>query len=179
MRRALTLHPDSLCNAVRTFEVEVRRLGQDRLELTYLVSGRIADLALPDFAAPRRADELWKQTCFEAFLRPEAGEAYFEFNLAPSGLWATYAFTNYREGMTAPAGAPGPSMTMSCGEDRLRLEARLRLGGLPGLSGQACRLGVSAVIEERGGRKSYWALTHPPGKADFHHADGFAVALQL
>jgi hypothetical protein len=29
----------------------------------------------------------------------------------------------------------------------------------------------AAVIEET----SYWALVHPPGKADFHHADSFAV----
>jgi hypothetical protein len=24
------------------------------------------------------------------------------------------------------------------------------------------------------GRKSYWALAHPPGKADFHHSDCLA-----
>ena len=24
---------------------------------------------------------------------------------------------------------------------------------------------------------SYWALAHPPGKPDFHHADGFALEL--
>jgi hypothetical protein len=31
------------------------------------------------------------------------------------------------------------------------------------------------VIEETNGNKSYWALAHPPGKADFHHADCFAL----
>jgi hypothetical protein len=36
------------------------------------------------------------------------------------------------------------------------------------------RLGLSALIEETSGRKSYWALAHPPGKPDFHHADCFA-----
>ena len=41
----------------------------------------------------------------------------------------------------------------------------------------ACQLGVSAVIEETNGRKSYWALAHPPGKADFHHDDGFVLQL--
>lgn len=39
------------------------------------------------------------------------------------------------------------------------------------------RLGLSAVIEEKGGRKSYWALAHPPGKADFHHPDSFVCEL--
>jgi hypothetical protein len=36
------------------------------------------------------------------------------------------------------------------------------------------QLGLSVMIEERGGRKSYWALAHPSGKADFHHPDCFA-----
>ena len=39
------------------------------------------------------------------------------------------------------------------------------------------RLGLSAVIEEADGTKSYWALAHPPGSPDFHHADCFVVEL--
>ena len=38
-------------------------------------------------------------------------------------------------------------------------------------------LGLSAVIEEHGGAKSYWALAHPPGAPDFHHPDCFAAQL--
>jgi hypothetical protein len=40
------------------------------------------------------------------------------------------------------------------------------------------QLGLSAVLEEADGTKSYWALAHPPGdKPDFHHADCFAAQL--
>ena len=45
------------------------------------------------------------------------------------------------------------------------------------LDGAPWRIGLSAVIEERHGRKSYWALAHPPGKPDFHHDDCFAIEL--
>jgi hypothetical protein len=40
---------------------------------------------------------------------------------------------------------------------------------------RAWRIGLAAVIEETSGRKSYWALAHPLGKADFHHSDSFAL----
>jgi hypothetical protein len=61
---------------------------------------------------------------------------------------------------------------------RFELRAALALGRLPGLPGDApWRLGLSAVIEEAGGGLSYWALAHPPGKADFHHSDCFALEL--
>ena len=43
--------------------------------------------------------------------------------------------------------------------------------------GQPWRLGLSAVIEENSGRKSYWALKHPDGPPDFHRADCFTLEL--
>jgi hypothetical protein len=40
------------------------------------------------------------------------------------------------------------------------------------------RLGLSAVIEEKDGTKSYWALAHPnPDRPDFHLADCFTAKL--
>jgi hypothetical protein len=46
-----------------------------------------------------RTDELWKQTCFEAFVGSPAEESYFEFNFSPSTQWAAYGFDSYRAGM--------------------------------------------------------------------------------
>ena len=54
-----------------------------------------------------RADGLWQMTCLEAFLRADEAEAYREWNFAPSGQWAAYDFTAYREGMAnADVSAP-------------------------------------------------------------------------
>ena len=40
------------------------------------------------------------------------------------------------------------------------------------------RLGLSAVLEEKDGAKSYWALAHADlGKPDFHVADCFTAKL--
>ena len=39
-------------------------------------------------------------------------------------------------------------------------------------------LGLSAILEEQDGTKSYWALAHPPGdKPDFHDPACFAAHL--
>jgi hypothetical protein len=177
MRRPLTLHPQSLCDAVSLIEVEITRRGPGHLSLTYVVTGAIADLSLPPPAAPGRSDDLWKHTCFETFVRPP-GEAYFEFNFSPSSHWAAYRFSGYRSGMSAPAEAVAPLIETRASRERFELQVDLSLAPLLGLSsGAPWRLGLSVVIEETSGRKSYWALTHPAGKADFHHADGFALDL--
>jgi hypothetical protein len=40
------------------------------------------------------------------------------------------------------------------------------------------RLGLAAVLEEKDGTKSYWALAHSnPDKPDFHLADCFVAKL--
>jgi len=67
-----------------------------------------------------------------------------------------------------------PRIDVQTAPERLTFRAELELGALSDLPRGAWRLGLSAVIEEAGGRKSYWALAHPQGKPDFHHADGFA-----
>ena len=171
MRRALTPHPDSVCQAVTRIEVDIAREGAATLVLHYIVTGQIADLLLPPLAVPARTDELWRHTCFEAFVRAWPGTAYYEFNFAPSTQWAAYRFDSYRSGMHVAAEISAPQIDVQTAPGLFAL--RTELGALSDLPRGAWRLGLSAVIEEEGGRKSYWALAHPPGKPDFHHADGF------
>src|SRR6266542_3114465 len=104
---------------------------------------------IPESDAPSRTDDLWKTTCFEAFLRHAGGEAYREWNFAPSGDWAAYDFTGPREGMAA-AEVAAPYIRM---EDNLTWWA---LGAtIVGDVGDY-QFGLSAVIEEKSGTKSYW-----------------------
>jgi hypothetical protein len=70
-----------------------------------------------------------------------------------------------------------PQITVQSNPARYILQASLELGGLLFSGGSTLRVGLSAVIEEISGRRSYWALAHPPGKADFHHFDSFALEL--
>ena len=176
---ALICHPDTPCRSVRRIDVEIRRPIESSLELRYLVEGDIGRLIVPAQAAPRRADKLWQHTCFEAFIAEEdMALGYREFNFAPSSEWAIYQFSGYRNGMTVVDVEHAPSIAVQCADDRLSLIARVDLEPLSDLNrDRRLRLAVSAVIEESNGRISYWALAHPPGKPDFHHADGFVVAL--
>jgi hypothetical protein len=146
--------------------------------LEYFVTGTVSDLRLPPVADCARADELWQGTCFEAFLRASPGTAYYEFNFSPSTQWAVYRFSGYRSGITAASEISPPRIEVQLHPECYKLQAWVALDRLPGLpSDAALRLGLSAVIEETSGRKSYWALAHPPGKADFHQFDCFAHEL--
>ena len=168
MRRELTLHPDCICRAVARIEVEVA-FGEELVGLSYLVIGDIAAIVIPAITDMARVDELWKHTCFEAFVQKAGASAYMELNFAPSTQWASYRFDAYRAGMRNAEIAPD-HMSIAPGAEIFGLEALCARDAFAG-----ARLGLSAVIEETDGNKSYWALKHPPGKPDFHNADSFCV----
>ena len=69
-----------------------------------------------------------------------------------------------------------PKIAVQRNSENLELNAVIHSDRLPGLRPDVClSLGLSAVIENLSGSLSYWALKHPPGKPDFHHADAFAL----
>jgi hypothetical protein len=164
----LTPHPDTPVVTVQSIDCAVWQ-DNGRWHFRYLVEGA-EDLILPDPADPARADDLWKTTCFEAFVGLNS-ESYLEYNFSPSGQWAAYRFDSYRKGMREePAEV---EVWLEGGEGWIAVEAAVESTALnPGSI-----LALTAVVEERGGHKSYWALAHPAGPPDFHDRSCFTALL--
>lgn len=169
----LVAHPDHPpANVTR---VEAKIIGADAswLRARWRVEGS-RQLVVPAFAGKGRADELWRTTCFEVFLKPRGGDSYVELNLSPSERWNAYDFGSYRSGMGERPFPREPECTMRLGSTFAIFDAAIPAGGLPL---EDCAMGLCAVLEEEGGVKSYWALTHPEGQPDFHAPACFAADL--
>lgn len=176
MRLTLKPHPDTPCKAVREIAVEVAREGL-ALSLKFELTGDVQAIAFPEWRNAARADELWRHTCFEAFVGDSGAAGYAEINLSPSNQWAVYAFDGYRDGMRSPDGVERRDGVVREDVGVYRIQAAFDLNRLDVLSAAGWRLGLSAVIELKDGSKSYWALAHAPGQPDFHHPDAFAATL--
>ena len=161
-------HPDSTSPITR-IAVEVERLAGDMVRLVYRVGGDLDRIAIPKPSAATRTDGLWRHSCVEAFLG--AGQAYYEFNFSPSSQWAAYRFDSHRAGMRE-AETDTPLIAWTRDGEAAKLTATLRLP--PDAAGP---LGLSAIIEDNSGNRSFWALAHPPGEPDFHDAACFAAEL--
>jgi hypothetical protein len=163
-------HPTTPTAAVRSLMVHVER-ARNALSLRYLLAGHVERLRIPVPRQPVRADGLWRRTCFEAFVAADGAPAYREFNFSPSGEWAAYAFANYREGGSAlDCGPPTIHCRRSPGVFELEAEVPFPPGG-------SLRLGLSAVLEDAEGLRSYWALRHPGARPDFHDPASFTLTL--
>lgn len=165
--RQLIRHPDFPAPDV-TIAAEAVREGSV-LRLQYVMTGALNRVSLPAQQTPMRTDELWRHTCFEAFVGlPDGG--YREFNFTPSMAWAAYRFDAYREGMRNADAEPRIETQRTA--DRFELNATVELS-----DEGPWRVGLTAVIEDVDGARSYWALRHPDGKPDFHNADCFVLEL--
>jgi hypothetical protein len=175
---SLLAHPDVPSSGVRRVAAGVEVVGADLLRFQYVLE---ADPLLvrvpPPVADAGRTDKLWAHTCFEAFIGLPESPGYLELNFSPSGQWAAYRFDSYRHGMT-PALEAAPRLTLRRLPEALELQAEVQLGGSE-TARRRLRIALSTVVEDREGRLSYWAVRHPAGRPDFHHPEGFALALEL
>ena len=201
LRLSLHPHPDTPCGALTGIEVELARVRPLKLQVRYVLLGNIRKIRLR-LREPYRGDELWRHTCFEAFVRVGGDEDYLEVNLAPSGDWAAYRFERYREGMALAKGVGASLLDAQSRTEPLQPDRRARLKdagfdtlerfepsffslktelSFPNSMGLAVarpwHIGLSTIVEERNGRMSYWALAHPLGKPDFHDPACFALEL--
>jgi len=163
---------------VRACEVFPESTSSGRLSLRYRIHGDITALRIPAAGPVVRADELWRHTCFEVFLRQRGQTRYLEGNFSPSGAWALYRFVGYRAGMAVVASAHAPRVSVRVAAASLELRAVLDIGALGVEADGPIELAVAAVLETQAGSLSYWALRHGPGEPDFHHTDSFALVLQ-
>jgi hypothetical protein len=174
----LRCHSSTRPEAVRAIQVLVRRSASAELQMTFRLDGDIHRIWVSPPGVTRIATQLWRHTCFEAFIAVEGQPAYHEFNFAPSGEWAVYAFCGYRNGGPLANEMVRPQIAVRSTGSRLELDTLVRLDGLSAIHPRASlRIGLSAVIEASDGL-SYWALRHPADKPDFHDADGFALLLE-
>jgi hypothetical protein len=172
----LIAHPSTPNDAVRRLGVQLRAEEPGILVFRYSLDAEMSRVRVPPSGGGERVDALWKHTCFEAFVAHADGPGYHEFNFSPSLDWAAYRFSAYREGMSPAQVGRAPQISVRRGEDGLELRSAVHLGHMADLRDAVhLRIALAAVIEDQNGRLSYWGLSHPPGKPDFHHLNGFAL----
>jgi hypothetical protein len=173
----LLAHPDAPNNGVRRVAARAEATGRDSLRFQYVLEADPLRVRIPPPVTDAgRTDKLWAHTCFEAFVGSPESPGYLELNFSPSGQWAAYRFDSYRQGMT-PALEAVPRLALRRLGDTLELQAEVKMDR--GSLGRRLRIALSTVVEDREGRLSYWAVRHPAGRPDFHHPEGFALALEL
>lgn len=179
MRIPLHVHPagitpddgNSRVSTCSTVEVALTRTSDGSLQLDYSLPSTVV-LPPPARAdGPSRCDGLWQRTCVELFIADADSSAYREFNFAPSGDWAAYDFSDYRQRTEGLPEVPVPRVEFH----HHRISVNLPGAAMPAFLSPV--LGLTAVLETAAGQLAYLALHHATERPDFHHRDSFILPL--
>ncbi len=170
----LLRHEESKERSLESVSACANASGPGVFRLAFKATGDITGLALPPQGRSGRGDQLWRHTCFEMFVRRRGNAAYTEVNISPSADWAVYRLDNYRAGQRNDETASVTQIESDRDDSAYSLAASLNIPMFAGIALGELEVGFSAVIEDRTGAKSFWALAHPPGAPDFHHRRCFA-----
>lgn len=175
-RITLRPHPSQHSGPLTHLTVDIDTTAEG-IRLAYTLAGDIARLRLPSRVEPGPADGLWAHTCCEAFIAAADSPVYREFNFSPSGQWAIYDFADYR----VPGGVPSDRLDIRGTHDARCLTVKVWLPRtiLPSARDGALVVGLTCVVEDRDGEHTYWAISHPAERPDFHHRGGFALRVTL
>ena len=150
------------------------------LELSFSLSPKLTESSIDCLSlnscktnpSAQRLDNLWSHTCFEAFLACPGEKGYWEMNVSPNGDWNLYQFSDYRTGGMADPLAEAPEVSFSM--DRLGCLCTIQILLKPWWQHtEIPEISLTMVLEDQSGSLSYWALTHPGDRPDFHDRRGF------
>lgn len=148
--------------------------NSDQLTLHYVLIDDRSEIAITPTNHPTRKHDLWQATCFELFLSIPDSTRYWEFNLAPSGDWNVYRFSDYRSKMQEEIAFT--ALPFQFEPETKSLYISIDLSAIV-QSSQALNIGITAVLKHHNSDITYWALTHSGTEADFHRKDSFIIQL--
>jgi hypothetical protein len=178
MQHNFNLKPFSKLERSLQFELSGNLERLDRmLYVKYILSGDLSTVEIPPLATmPTRQHELWLNTCFEFFIAIPHQTNYWEFNLSPAGHWNIYSFTDYRQGMEWETAVTQLPFQIQIQDNCCQLTLAFDLSSII-TTDSALKVGISAVVKIDRDLVTYWALTHPSTKADFHQRESFSLDL--
>lgn len=164
--------------ALRQVAASISASDQASCRLRYCVSSQTTAgvaLCLPSRSAdPGFADELWQNTCCEAFVATAGQSAYREFNFSPSGQWAIYDFADYRQAMRRHLPDVPPKIDCQPTADGfiLTVDLSTALFGPP-----PWQIGLCCILKSSDASVDYRALSHASDRPDFHQRASFTLCI--
>lgn len=146
----------------------------NEINCSLTLSGPIHEINIREQnAKPEKREGIWESTCFELFIADEDNKHYLEWNFCPSGDWWCMEFRDYRDPKEDFRWEQSPVIEVKQDIDSLTMIAQFKLP--EHYQEKKLSLGVTAVIDHPQGEKSYWALSHPEDKPDFHDSGHFLL----
>ena len=147
------------------------------LSLKFQLSGNLEKILWPNTDGNhQRKDHLWKQSCFELFIKNKNKSHYYEFNYGPKSFWNIYTLSSYRKNLTPLLSPINPQIYFHQIDQRnIDIQVTQELCFLEDyLEAKKMQINLCCVIMHKDQSYEYWALKHL-NKPDFHDPNTFSL----
>lgn len=148
-------------------------IGHGHLKCLFKFKDPSHQIAFYDFPKKNRMDDLWKETCLEAFIYQPATKQYLELNLSPkNGAWNAYLFESYRKRSKIQPQWTQLKMLKNGMGFRVPLNEIEKLLGPPPF-----QMAISCVVKSQN-ETHYFALAHLDQVPNFHYSPSYIEPLK-
>ena len=144
-------------------------LTEQKAILSFVVKGALEEYLFPSKSILKRANELWKSTCFELFLANENEEAYYELNFSSSLAWNFYTLDAYRGEVKELGLLDMPKISVFEEKNEFKILIELPIENLENFE----LYNVACILLNREDERTFWTIKHLKPKPDFHDRASF------
>jgi len=142
---------------------------ENHLYLSFSVKGDIDNYIFPSPSKVKRADELWKATCFELFLAHGDSKEYYELNISPSLAWNFYYLKDYRANIQeVKLSSP---ITLHTDKEKNSYTIECKLEGFDFKKFDTYN--ITAILLTQKEERTFWSLKPMKNIPDFHNREYF------
>ena len=141
-------------------------LTSQRLELSFVLQGVDNHYLFERESQVKRADELWKATCFEMFIKNSNAKEYWELNIAPNGSWNFYRFSDYKKDMQEESRVLTPKVLFK--QERDEVSVSIKVDFMEKLFDERVDFNLALILLDMEGKRHFFTLNPKDGVADFH-----------
>lgn len=142
-----------------------------QVKLNYQLLGHLECYNFQKPIKQQRADELWKESCFELFLAHTSSEAYWEINLSPSTAWNAYRFDAYKKGMLPSSLFSTPRIKSLQTDNRYSFDVKMTLQ--ESLLNNELQINLAVILLDKQKKRHFYTLQPRQGHPDFHDRTTF------
>ena len=145
-------------------------IEQKRVKVEYKVTGELNNYIFEEASKQKRANELWKSTCFELFIAPKEKLNYWELNISPSTKWNLYTFDNYKELMREEKNISIPNIEITQREDGYILSCEVYFD-IEEFSPKDNNFNLAVILLDKKEVRHFYSINRKDGVVNFHDRD--------
>jgi len=141
-------------------------LTSKHLSLSFALKGAFEGYLFDTKNHVKRVDELWKATCFEVFIKNQNAKEYWELNIAPSGAWNFYHFSDYKKKMQEESRVLIPKVIFK--KERDEVYVNVEIDFTEKLFDEKVEFNLALILLDVERKRHFFTLNPKEGLPDFH-----------